>query len=71
MLNLVRGKRSFCCRLEREASLVKFDVSGEKFFMVVEDKVGVHEAEDAKLISELENPNQKRVLCAVPGEVSF
>lgn len=68
MLNLVRGKRSFCCRLEREASLVKFDVSGEKFFMVVEDKVGVHEAEDAKLISELENPNQKRVLCAMPGE---
>lgn len=71
MVNLVRGKRSFCGRLDKEASLVKFDASGDKFFMVVEDKVGVHEAEDARLVFELENPKQKRVLCASPGEVSL
>ncbi|KAM4101243.1 hypothetical protein ACB094_05G129300 [Castanea mollissima] len=68
MVNLVRGKRSFCGRLDKEASLVKFDASGDRFFMVVEDKVGVHEAEDARLVFELENPKQKRVLCASPGE---
>ncbi|KAG6642116.1 hypothetical protein I3843_09G116100 [Carya illinoinensis] len=68
MLNLVRGRRSFCCRLGREASLVKFDLGGDRFFMVMEDKVGVHEAEDARLLCELENPKQKRVLCAAPGE---
>lgn len=71
MVNLVRGKRSFCGRLDKEASLVKFDASGDKFFMVVEDKVGVHEAEDARLVFELENTKQKRVLCASPGEVSL
>ncbi|KAE7996171.1 hypothetical protein FH972_000914 [Carpinus fangiana] len=68
MINLVRGKRSFCGRIGKEASLVKFDVGGDRFFMVVEDKVGVHEAEDARLVCELENPKQKRVLCAAPGE---
>lgn len=68
MVNLVRGRRSFCCRLDKEASLVNFDHSGERFSMVVEDKVGVHNAEDAKLLCELENPMRKRVLCAVPGE---
>ncbi|XP_010551050.1 PREDICTED: p21-activated protein kinase-interacting protein 1 [Tarenaya hassleriana] len=68
MSNLVRGKRSFCCRLGHEASLVKFDSSGEKFFMVVNSKVGVHQAEDAKLLFELENPSRKRILCASPGE---
>ena len=50
---------------------MKFDVGGDRFFMVVEDKVGVHEAEDARLVCELENPKQKRVLCAAPGEVCF
>ncbi|KAG6620627.1 hypothetical protein I3842_Q057500 [Carya illinoinensis] len=68
MLNLVRGRRSFCCRLGREASMVKFDLGGDRFFMVLEDKIGVHEAEDARLLCELENPKQKRVLCVVPGE---
>ncbi|XP_010414821.1 PREDICTED: p21-activated protein kinase-interacting protein 1-like [Camelina sativa] len=68
MLNLVRGKRSFCCRLGHEASLVKFDPSGESFFMVVNNKVGVHQSEDAKLLLELENPSRKRILCATPGE---
>ncbi|CAN8238649.1 unnamed protein product [Cochlearia groenlandica] len=68
MLNLVRGKRSFCCRLGHEASLVKFDTSGERFFMVVDSKVGVHQSEDAKLLLELDNNSRKRILCACPGE---
>ncbi|CAN8243785.1 unnamed protein product [Cochlearia groenlandica] len=68
MLNLVRGKRSFCCRLGHEASLVKFDSSGERFFMVVGSKVGVHQSEDAKLVLELDNNSRKRILCASPGE---
>ncbi|XVE88421.1 hypothetical protein DITRI_Ditri19aG0068500 [Diplodiscus trichospermus] len=66
MSNLMRGKRSFCCRLGKEATIVKFEGSGEKFFMVTEEKVGVHLAEDARLLLELEN--EKRVLCAAPGE---
>lgn len=69
MINLVRGRRSFYCRLGREASLVEFNFSGDKFFMSMEEKVSVHEAEDARLL--LEFQNQKRVLCAEPGEVSF
>lgn len=69
MINLVRGRRSFYCRLGSEASLVKFDVGGDKFFMVMEDKVSVHEAEDARLLCEFEN--KKRVLCATPCEVSL
>ncbi|XP_013615784.1 PREDICTED: p21-activated protein kinase-interacting protein 1-like, partial [Brassica oleracea var. oleracea] len=68
MLNLVRGKRSFCCRLGHEASLVKFDPSGERFFMVVNSKVGVHQSEDAKLLLELDNGSRKRILCASPGD---
>ena len=71
MLNLVRGKRSFCCRLGHEASLVKFDPSGERFFMVVNSKVGVHQSEDAKLLLELDNCSHKRILCASPGDVRF
>ncbi|XP_030553405.1 p21-activated protein kinase-interacting protein 1-like [Rhodamnia argentea] len=66
MVNLVRGRRSFCCRLGKEASLVGFDLSGERFFMVMGDRVGVHEAEDARLVWEMETG--KRVLCAAPGE---
>lgn len=69
MSNLMRGKRSFCCRIGKEATLVKFDSSGERFFMASEQKIGVHLAEDAKLVFELEN--EKRVLCAASGEVSF
>lgn len=68
MLNLVRGRRSFYCRMGKEASVVKFDASGEKFFMVVEDKVSVHAAEDARSIIELDAG--KRVLCAAPAMVS-
>ncbi|KAL0363590.1 UNVERIFIED_CONTAM: p21-activated protein kinase-interacting protein 1-like [Sesamum calycinum] len=65
MVNLVRGRRSFYCKLSKEASIVQFDETGEKFFMVVDDKISVHESEDAKLIVELDN--RKRVLCAAPG----
>ncbi|OVA06080.1 WD40 repeat [Macleaya cordata] len=61
MLNLMRGRRSFCCRLGKEASMVKFDSEGNKFFMVMEEKVSMHESEDAKLVIEMDN--QKRVLC--------
>lgn len=68
MVNLVRGRRSFYCRLNKEASIVQFNENGEKFIMVVDEKVSVHESEDAKLICELDN--KKRVLCAAPGAVS-
>ncbi|KAJ0082242.1 hypothetical protein Patl1_12378 [Pistacia atlantica] len=66
MVNLVRGRRSFYHKLGKEASLIKFDFSGDKFFMVTEEKIGVHQAEDAKLLCELEG--NKRILCAAPGE---
>ncbi|CAM8987983.1 unnamed protein product [Rhodiola kirilowii] len=66
MVNLIRGRRSFYCRLAKEASLVKFGLDGDKFYMAMEEKVSVHEAEDAKFVCELEN--RKRVLCAAPGQ---
>ncbi|XP_050369836.1 uncharacterized protein LOC126787960 [Argentina anserina] len=66
MINLVRGRRSFYCRLGKAASLVDFNGSGDKFYLATEEKVTVHEAEDAKLVCEMENP--KRVLCAEPAE---
>ncbi|KAL6991521.1 hypothetical protein U1Q18_009633 [Sarracenia purpurea var. burkii] len=65
MLNLIRGRRSFYCRMGKEASIVKFDLGGDKFFMGMDEKVSVHESEDAKLILELDN--QRRILCAAPG----
>lgn len=65
MVNLVRGRRSFYCRLGKEAEIVRYDGGGEKFFMVMDDKVCVHESEDARLVLELNN--KKRVLCAAPG----
>lgn len=69
MVNLVRGRRSFYCRLGKEASIVRFSESGEKFFMVLDDKITVHESEDARLIFELEN--KKKILCAASGAVRF
>lgn len=69
MVNLVRARRSFCCKLEKEVSIVEYSVDGGKFFMVSEEKVTVHEAEDAKIVGEFEC--SKRILCALPGEVSF
>ncbi|CAI9102805.1 OLC1v1001150C1 [Oldenlandia corymbosa var. corymbosa] len=65
MVNLVRGRRSFCCRLGKEASIVRFSDGGDKFFMVVDDKISVHESEDAKIFCELDS--KKRVLCAASG----
>lgn len=69
MVNLLRGRRAFYHTLGKEGSLIKFDLSGDKFFMVTEEKIGVHQAEDAKLLCELEG--NKRVLCAAPGAVSI
>lgn len=65
MVNLVRGRRSFCCRLGKEASIVRFNESGDKFFMATDNKITVHVSEDAKLIFELDN--KKKILCAAPG----
>ncbi|XP_076929531.1 uncharacterized protein LOC143593973 [Bidens hawaiensis] len=65
MVNLVRGKRSFFCRLGKEAEIVEYGCDGDKFFMGTEEKVSVHDAEDAKLISELDA--NKRVLCVAPA----
>lgn len=69
MVNLVRGRRSFFCRLGKEATIVRFSLDGNRFFMGMENKITVHEAEDAKFICEFESP--KRILCAAAGEVSF
>ncbi|CAM8890800.1 unnamed protein product [Rhodiola kirilowii] len=66
MVNLIRGRRSFYCKLAKEASLVKFGIGGDRFYMTMEEKVSVHEAEDAKIVCELES--QKRILCAAPGQ---
>ncbi|ONK65165.1 uncharacterized protein A4U43_C07F34360 [Asparagus officinalis] len=66
MVNLVRGRRSFSCRLVKEAEIVRYSDDGEKFFMVSEEKIGVHEAEDAKVVCEIEGG--KRVLCVAVGK---
>nr|KYP50676.1 hypothetical protein KK1_027493 [Cajanus cajan] len=66
VVNLVRGRRNFCCRLGVEASLVKFDASGDRFFMAAKDKVSVHQTEDARLLFDLEC--SKNVLCAAPAK---
>ncbi|KAG9149731.1 hypothetical protein Leryth_012440 [Lithospermum erythrorhizon] len=65
MVNLVRGRRSFYCRLGKEASVVRYSESGEMFFMVIDEKVSVHDSQDARIVMELENT--KKVLCATPG----
>ncbi|KAG6492754.1 hypothetical protein ZIOFF_047719 [Zingiber officinale] len=67
LINLVRGRRSFSCRLDREASIVRYECGdGGRFFMVSEERITVHDSEDAKMIHELNG--QKRVLCVAPGE---
>ncbi|XP_021774544.1 p21-activated protein kinase-interacting protein 1-like [Chenopodium quinoa] len=66
MVNLVRGRRSFICRLEKEANIVEYCSGGGRFFMVSDGKISLHEAEDAKIVGEFESA--KRVLCAAPGE---
>ncbi|VFQ74750.1 unnamed protein product [Cuscuta campestris] len=66
MINLVRGRRSFYCRLGKEASIVKFSETGETFYMVMDKKVSVHESGDARIAMEFDNA--KQVLCATPGK---
>ncbi|KAK7411702.1 hypothetical protein VNO78_03139 [Psophocarpus tetragonolobus] len=65
VVNLVRGRRNCCLRLGTEASLVKFDDTGDRFFMAAKEKVSVHQTEDAKILFELECSNP--VLCAAPA----
>ncbi|KAL3833664.1 hypothetical protein ACJIZ3_008400 [Penstemon smallii] len=69
MVNLVRGRRSFYCKLDKESSIVQFNQKGDKFIMVVDEKISVHDSEDAKLITELDN--KKRVLCTAAGGNGF
>ncbi|KAK3140248.1 hypothetical protein QOZ80_5AG0398100 [Eleusine coracana subsp. coracana] len=69
MVNLVRGRRSFSCRLERPASAVAYaqDGSGrDRFVMAAEEKVTVHDSEDARIIHELDCG--KRVLAFAPAK---
>ncbi|KAK8919354.1 hypothetical protein KSP39_PZI021144 [Platanthera zijinensis] len=65
MVNLVRGRRNFSCRMDREASIVKYG-SEERFFMVANERITAHDAEDAKIVQEM--VAQKRVLCIAVGE---
>lgn len=68
MVNLARGRLSFACRLEREASVVRYGLGdGDVFFMAAEETVSVHNSEDARLVTDL--VGQKKVLCVAPGEV--
>lgn len=69
MVNLIRGRRSFSCKLDREAEIVRYGEDGERFFMVSEEKVGVHCSEDAKLVFEMEA--EKKILCVAVGEVKI
>ncbi|PWA80424.1 transducin/WD40 repeat-like superfamily protein [Artemisia annua] len=74
MVNLVRGRRSFFCRIGKEASLVEYDCGGEKFFMGVEEKVSVHESENAKLNGLLYTGGEDRNVTAwdkVSGKVAY
>jgi protein MAK11 len=65
MVNLIRGRRSFYCRLGKEATTVEFNSDGDKFFMAMDEKVSVHESNDARLLLELDN--HKRVACVASG----
>ncbi|THU74894.1 hypothetical protein C4D60_Mb04t38220 [Musa balbisiana] len=67
LINLVRGRRSFSCRLDREASIVRYGCGdGGRFYMVADERITVHDSEDARLIQEMDG--QKRVLCVAPSE---
>ena len=70
MVNLVRGRRSFACRLERPASAVSYAEDkdgGDRFVMAAEEKVTVHDSEDARIIHEMDC--SKRVLAMAPAKV--
>ncbi|EES16386.1 hypothetical protein BDA96_08G190000 [Sorghum bicolor] len=69
MLNLVRGRRSFTCRLERPASAVAYAEDkdgGDRFVMAAEEKVAVHDSEDARVIHQMDCG--KRVLVMAPAK---
>jgi protein MAK11 len=56
MLNLLRGRRSFACRLEKPASAVAYAedaAGGDRFVMAADEKVTVHDSEDARIIHEM------------------
>lgn len=68
MVNLVRGRKSFSCRIENEASVVKYGgESGDWFAMASEKTITVHNSEDARVMQELDC--EKKVLCVASGEV--
>jgi protein MAK11 len=70
MLNLVRGRRSFACRLERPASAVAYAEDrdgGDRFVMAAEEKVSVHDSVDARIIHQMDCG--KRVLAMAPAKV--
>ncbi|WVZ18620.1 hypothetical protein V8G54_005942 [Vigna mungo] len=52
-------------RLDKEVTLVKFNSSGDHFFMPAKEKVYVHRIEDARILFELEC--SKLVVCAAPA----
>ncbi|WVZ91283.1 hypothetical protein U9M48_037474 [Paspalum notatum var. saurae] len=69
MLNLVRGRRSFACRLERPASAVAYAEDrdgGDRFVMAAEEKVTLHDSEDARIVHEMDSG--KRVLALAPAK---
>ncbi|KAJ4807948.1 p21-activated protein kinase-interacting protein 1-like protein [Rhynchospora pubera] len=67
MVNLVRGRRSFSCRIEKEASVVKYGgENGDWFAMASDGTITVHNSEDARVLQELDC--ERKVLCIAPGE---
>ncbi|EAZ21227.1 hypothetical protein OsJ_36880 [Oryza sativa Japonica Group] len=69
MLNLLRGRRSFSCRLEHPATAIAYaedGAGGDRFVMAAEEKVTVHDSEDARIIHEIDCG--KRVLAFAPAK---
>ncbi|XP_078438297.1 transducin/WD40 repeat-like superfamily protein [Wolffia australiana] len=65
LINLVRGRRSFACRLPREAALVRFSpASGDRFVIAAGDRLSIHAAEDAR--EEGSATAQRRILSIAP-----
>lgn len=69
MLNLVRGRRSFACRLEHPASAIAYAEDrdgGDRFVMAAENKVSVHDSVDARVIHDMDCG--KKVLAMAPAK---
>ncbi|KAL4182919.1 hypothetical protein AMTRI_Chr11g152620 [Amborella trichopoda] len=66
MTNLIKGRRSFGCKLQKEASLIRYGLDGKTFFVVTERVISSHDSEDARLLLSMEN--SKRVNCIAPAE---